>query len=179
MIEGNTIGVDEPQPPYGLSGTVYNGLFAAPYNLADGTIPAIAVSAHFSPAQCQRRAIRIHILFDGVYNPQSGMTAPPPWNTYPYTENYFLSFERQLPGADRFERQLRRLGSSPSASWCIPQIRVIRLFAWPSISLAFFWPENLAVPAVKTIPLHSGRSRSRSTGSLIRQARPFRVRASD
>ncbi len=26
------------------------------------------------------------------------MTAPPPWNTYPYTENYFLSIERQLPG---------------------------------------------------------------------------------
>ena len=37
VIEGNTIGIDEPQPPYGLSGTVYNGLFAAPYNLADGT----------------------------------------------------------------------------------------------------------------------------------------------
>ncbi len=38
IIEGNTIGVDEPQPPYGLSDTVYNGLFAAPYNLADGTL---------------------------------------------------------------------------------------------------------------------------------------------
>ena len=24
------------------------------------------------------------------------MTAPPPTNTYPYTENYFLSFEREL-----------------------------------------------------------------------------------
>ena len=28
--------------------------------------------------------------------PQAGMTAPPPSNTYPYTENYFLSIERQL-----------------------------------------------------------------------------------
>jgi hypothetical protein len=26
------------------------------------------------------------------------MTAPPPWDTYPYTENYFLSIERQLAG---------------------------------------------------------------------------------
>ena len=24
------------------------------------------------------------------------MTAPPPWNTYPYNENYFFSIERQL-----------------------------------------------------------------------------------
>ena len=24
------------------------------------------------------------------------MTAPPPWNTYPYSENYFFSIERQL-----------------------------------------------------------------------------------
>ena len=28
--------------------------------------------------------------------PQAGMTAPPPWNTYPYNENYFLSIERHL-----------------------------------------------------------------------------------
>jgi hypothetical protein len=97
VIEGNTIGVDEPQPPYGLSGTVYNGLFAAPYNLADGTnsaspypltfVPLNATASHPNP-----------VVFNNVYNPQSGMTAPPPWNTYPYTEDYFLSFERQLPG---------------------------------------------------------------------------------
>ena len=24
------------------------------------------------------------------------MTAPVPWNTYPYTENYFFSFQRQF-----------------------------------------------------------------------------------
>ena len=24
------------------------------------------------------------------------MTAPPPWNTYPYNENYFFSIERQF-----------------------------------------------------------------------------------
>jgi len=26
----------------------------------------------------------------------AGMTAPPPTNTYPYAENYFLSFQREL-----------------------------------------------------------------------------------
>ena len=99
VIEGNTIGVDEPQPPYGLSGTVYNGLFAAPYNLAAGTPGSITASPYpltFPPLN----ATASHpnpIPFNNVYNPQSGMTAPPPWNTYPYTEDYFLSFERQLP----------------------------------------------------------------------------------
>jgi hypothetical protein len=28
--------------------------------------------------------------------PQQGMTAPVPWNTYPYTENYFVSLQRQF-----------------------------------------------------------------------------------
>ena len=97
VIEGNTIGVDEPQPPYGLSGTVYNGLYAAPYNLADGTTAASPYPLTFPPLN----ATASHpnpIPFNNIYNPQSGMTAPPPSNTYPYTEDYFLSFERQLPG---------------------------------------------------------------------------------
>jgi hypothetical protein len=97
VIEGNTLGIDEPQPPYGLSGTVFNGLFAAPYNLADGTIAASPYPLTFPPLN----ATASHpnpIPFNNIYNPQSGMTAPPPWNTYPYTEDYFLSFERQLPG---------------------------------------------------------------------------------
>jgi hypothetical protein len=97
VIEGNTLGVDEPQPPYGLSGTVYNGLMAAPYNLADGTTSASPYPLTFVPLN----ATASHpnpVAFNNVYNPQSGMTAPPPWNTYPYTEDYFLSFERQLPG---------------------------------------------------------------------------------
>ncbi|HEY6331633.1 MAG TPA: TonB-dependent receptor, partial [Blastocatellia bacterium] len=97
VIEGNTIGIDEPQPPYGLSDTVYNGLYQAPYHLADGTIAASPYPITFQPYN----ATASHpnpFVFDNLYNPQSGMTAPPPWNTYPYTEDYFLSFERQLPG---------------------------------------------------------------------------------
>ena len=31
-----------------------------------------------------------------IFEPIAGMTAPPPWNTYPYNENYFLSVERQF-----------------------------------------------------------------------------------
>lgn len=98
IIEGNTIGVDEPQPPYGLSDTVYNGLFATPYNLADGTLGTTPYPLTFPPLNARASHPNTSVIFNNVYNPQSGMTAPPPWNTYPYTENYFLSLERQLSG---------------------------------------------------------------------------------
>jgi Carboxypeptidase regulatory-like domain len=97
VIEGNTIGVDEPQPPYGLSDTVFNGLFATPYDLADGTLGVTPYPLTFPPLNARASHPNASVIFNNVYNPQSGMTAPPPWNTYPYTENYFLSFERQLP----------------------------------------------------------------------------------
>jgi len=98
VIEGNTIGVDEPQPPYGLSDTVYNGTFASPYNLLNGTQNASPYPITFPPLNANASHPNSSVIFDNLYNPQSGMTAPPPWNTYPYSEDYFLSFERQLPG---------------------------------------------------------------------------------
>jgi hypothetical protein len=97
MIQGNTIGVDEPQPPYGLSDTVYNGLFAAPYDLANGTLGVTPYPLTFPPLNAKAANPNAGVIFNNIYNPQSGMTAPPPWNTYPYTENYFFSIERQLP----------------------------------------------------------------------------------
>jgi Carboxypeptidase regulatory-like domain len=98
VIQGNTIGVDEPQPPYGLSDTVYNGLFATPFNLADGTPGTTPYPLTFPPLNARASHPNSSVIFNGVYNPQSGMTAPVPGDTYPYTENYFLSIERQLPG---------------------------------------------------------------------------------
>ena len=97
MIEGNSIGVDEPQPPYGLSGTVFNGLFAAPYNLADGTQAASPYPLTFPPLNANASHPNSSVMFNNIYNPQSGMTAPTPNDTYPYAEDYFLSYERQLP----------------------------------------------------------------------------------
>lgn len=98
VIQGNSIGVDEPQPPYGLSDTVYNGLFATPYNLADGTPGMTPYPLTFPPLNARASHPNTSVIFNNIYNPQSGMTAPVPWDTYPYTENYFLSIERQLPG---------------------------------------------------------------------------------
>jgi hypothetical protein len=99
VIEGNSIGVDEPQPPYGLSDTVYNGLFQSPYNLAAspaGTITPSPYPIAFPPLNA--RASNPNPVSWSPYDPQSGMTAPVPWDTYPYAEDYFFSFERQLPG---------------------------------------------------------------------------------
>jgi hypothetical protein len=96
MIEGNSIGVDEPQPPYGLSGTVYNGLYVAPYNLADGTMSASPYPIVFPPLNANSGNPNPGPVFNNLYNPQSGMTAPVPWDTYPYVEDFFLSIERQL-----------------------------------------------------------------------------------
>ena len=98
VIQGNTIGVDEPQPPYGFSDTVYNGLFATPYNLADGTLGTTPYPLTFPPLNASSKHPNAGVNYEGVYNPQSGMTAPVPWDTYPYAENYFFSIERQLPG---------------------------------------------------------------------------------
>ena len=77
MIEGNSIGVDEPQPPYGLSGTVFNGLFVSPYNLADGTPNSSPYPLTFPPLNAGASHPN-PIPFIGIYNPQSGMTAPVP-----------------------------------------------------------------------------------------------------
>ena len=63
MIEGNSIGIDEPQPPYGLSDTVYNGLMVSPYNLADGTHERFSVSAYVPAAQCHGQSTQILFLF--------------------------------------------------------------------------------------------------------------------
>ncbi len=99
MIQGNTIAVDEPQPPYGLSEAVFNGLFASPYALAAGGTHVNPFPLTFPPLSARAgNPANALVPYVGVYDGQSGMTAPPPWNTYPYTENYFFSIERQLPG---------------------------------------------------------------------------------
>ncbi len=99
VIEGNTMAIDEPQPPYGLSYTSPGPpLFAEPYITASNgqflgnpfplTFPKLNASVG-NP----------NSLDFQKYIPLAGMTAPVPWNTYPYNENYFFSIERELhPG---------------------------------------------------------------------------------
>ena len=102
IIEGNSIGIDEPQPPFGLSDTVFNPLMVSPYNLASTANQTGNVSPYplsFPPTNARAGSNPANnLVYNNRYNPQSGMTAPTPNDTYPYAEDYFLSYERQLPG---------------------------------------------------------------------------------
>ena len=97
VIEGNTAAIDEPQPPYGLSYTSpAPPLFATPFiSAADGSIHVNPFPLKVPPYGASLANPITNIDFS-PFLPQAGMTAPPPSNVYPYTENYFVSIERQL-----------------------------------------------------------------------------------
>ena len=97
VIEGNTMAVDEPQPPYGLSYTSPGPpLFATPFITAsNGSFNGNPFPLRFPSLNTSPK--NPNSSFDySIFEPIAGMTAPPPWNTYPYNENYFLSVERQF-----------------------------------------------------------------------------------
>jgi Carboxypeptidase regulatory-like domain len=100
LIQGNTLAFDEPQPPYGLSYTSgVPPLFATPFIGTDGSVHVDPYPIIFPPLNgASASHPNSTIVYNNIFNPQAGMTAPPPWDTYPYTENYFFSIERQLLG---------------------------------------------------------------------------------
>ncbi len=89
--------IDEPQPPYGLSYTSPGPpLFATPFVTAsNGQFLGNPFPLTFPPLNASASHPNGSVNF-AEYIPQAGMTAPVPWNTYPYNENYFFSIERQL-----------------------------------------------------------------------------------
>jgi hypothetical protein len=97
VIQGNTIAIDEPQPPYGLSYTSpAPPLFATPFiNAANGATHVQPFPLTFPPLNASASHPNPNIDFSS-FLPQAGMTTPYPGNTYPYNENYFLSIERQV-----------------------------------------------------------------------------------
>jgi hypothetical protein len=97
VIQGNTIAIDEPQPPYGLSYTSpAPPLFATPFiSAADGATHVQPFPLSFPPLNASVSHPNPNIDFS-PFVPQAGMTAPYRGNTYPYSENYFFSIERQF-----------------------------------------------------------------------------------
>ncbi|HTA47664.1 MAG TPA: carboxypeptidase regulatory-like domain-containing protein [Bryobacteraceae bacterium] len=97
VIEGNTMAIDEPQPPYGLSYTSPGPpLFTTPFITAsNGQFLGNPFPLNFPPLNASINHPNPNVSFT-QFIPQAGMTAPIPSNTYPYNENYFLSIERQL-----------------------------------------------------------------------------------
>jgi hypothetical protein len=71
-------------------------LFATPFvNAANGEVHVNPFPLTFPPLNASVSRPNPNIDYS-PFLPLAGMTAPPPWNTYPYNENYFLSVERQL-----------------------------------------------------------------------------------
>jgi outer membrane receptor protein involved in Fe transport len=97
VIQGNTIGVDEPQPPYGYSYTSpAPPLFAQPYvAAASGQQHPQPYPIVFPPLNATINHPNSNIDYS-PYVGQAGMTEPYKGNTYPYNESYFFSIERQL-----------------------------------------------------------------------------------
>ncbi|MBZ5633411.1 MAG: carboxypeptidase regulatory-like domain-containing protein [Acidobacteriia bacterium] len=96
VIQGNTIAIDEPQPPYGLSYTGNGTLFDRPFITAsDGSVHPQPFPMTFPPLNTTASNPTKGIDFS-PFLPQAGMTTPYRGNTYPYNENYFFSVERQL-----------------------------------------------------------------------------------
>ena len=96
VIQGNTIAIDEPQPPYGTSYTGNGTLFATPFiTAADGSVHPQPFPVKFPPLNTTASNPTKGIDFS-PFLPQAGMTTPFRGNTYPYNENYFFSIERQL-----------------------------------------------------------------------------------
>ena len=97
VIQGNTIAIDEPQPPYGLSYTSpAPPLFATPFvSAADGDVHVQPFPLKFPPLNASVNNPNPNIDFS-PFLPQAGMTTPYNGNKYPYNENYFLSIERQF-----------------------------------------------------------------------------------
>ena len=98
VIQGNVMAFDEPQPPYGLSYTSpAPPLFATPFRSAsDGTFLGNPFPLTFPSLAGHTAGNPDTALSFTQFEPIAGMTAPPPWNTIPYSENYFFSIERQL-----------------------------------------------------------------------------------
>jgi hypothetical protein len=96
VIQGNTIAFDEPQPPYGLSYTSPRApLFATPFTAQNGQPGTNPFPLTFPPLNASASHPNAGVSFS-QFQSIAGMTAPPPTNTYPYAENYFISFERNL-----------------------------------------------------------------------------------
>jgi len=102
VIQGNSVAIDEPQPPYGLSYTSPGPpLFATPFiSAADGTQHVQPFPLAFPPLNASINHPNPNIDYS-PYVPLAGMTGPFRGNTYPYNENYFLSLERQHAGEPR------------------------------------------------------------------------------
>jgi hypothetical protein len=97
VIQGQVLGFDLPQPPYGLSYTSPGPpLFDQPFRTAaNGSFAGNPFPLSFPPLNTG--IVHPNSGYDfSMFEPIAGATGPNPNNTYPYNESYFLSIERHL-----------------------------------------------------------------------------------
>lgn len=97
-IQGNTIAIDEPQPPFGLSYTSpAPPLFATPFiTAANGQVHPQPFPVHFPALNGASQSHPDASIDFSSFLPIAGLTTPDRNNTFPYNENYFFSIERGL-----------------------------------------------------------------------------------
>jgi hypothetical protein len=97
-IQGNTIAIDEPQPPFGLSYTSpAPPLFASPFiNAADGQVHPQPFPVKFPTLNGASQSHPDRSIDFSTFLPIAGLTTPDHNNTFPYNENYFFAIEREL-----------------------------------------------------------------------------------
>jgi Carboxypeptidase regulatory-like domain len=97
-IQGNTIAIDEPQPPFGLSYTSpAPPLFSTPFiTAANGQVHPQPFPVHFPALNGASQSHPDGSVDFSSFIPIAGLTTPDRNNTFPYNENYFFSIEREL-----------------------------------------------------------------------------------
>ncbi|HEV3039189.1 MAG TPA: carboxypeptidase regulatory-like domain-containing protein [Candidatus Angelobacter sp.] len=97
-IQGNTIAIDEPQPPFGLSYTSpAPPLFATPFiTAATGAVHVQPFPVDFPKLNGASQSHPDTSVDFSSFLPIAGLTTPDHNNTFPYNENYFFSIERDL-----------------------------------------------------------------------------------
>lgn len=103
-IQGNTIAIDEPQPPFGLSYTSpAPPLFETPFiNAADGQVHPQPFPVTFPKLNGASQGHPDGSIDFSSFLPIAGLTTPDHNNTFPYNENYFFSLERDLGAGTLF-----------------------------------------------------------------------------
>ena len=98
IIQGNTVAIDEPQPPFGLSYTSpAPPLFATPFiTAATGEFQGQPFPLTFPTLRGASVAKPDNSPDFPAYLPIAGLSTPYQGNKYPYNQNYFLTIQRQF-----------------------------------------------------------------------------------
>ncbi len=167
VIQGNTIAIDEPQPPFGLSYTSpAPPLFATPFiTAANGDTHVQPFPITFPKLNGASQKHPDASIDFSSFIPIAGLTTPNRDNTFPYNENYFLSIERQL-GANTLLR-FSYVGSQAH--------HLLVVFSAnpgnPSLCLALSRPEAVAPGTPVCGPFGEGTTYVTASGQKVNSTR--------